>query len=95
MVASSETRLDIDLSIPTDHQLTMWQPGLVAFLHHSQSITIFEVVCAWELLILERQREKHDNYREIAADLITQKPGRSVEVVPMVVGSLGAIGCLR
>ena len=80
VVWSSEARLDIDLSIPTDCQLTKQR---LTFLHHSKNIIIFELVCAWEPLVLERQ------------DLATQWPGWSVKVVPVVVESLGAIGCLR
>ena len=67
----------------------------MTFLHHSKNIIIFKVACAWEPLVLERQRKKCGKYSELAADLATQWPGWSVEVVPVVVGSLGIIGCLR
>ena len=75
-------RLVVDLSIPTDRQLTERRPDLVAYYRELRRIVIFEIACAWEPLIEERQREKGGKYRELAADLATHNlscsylPGR-------------------
>ena len=56
---------------------------------------ILEGAVAWEPLLAQREQEKEDKYRELAADLATQHLGWRVEVVPMVVGSLGTLRKLR
>ena len=43
----------------------------------------------------ERETEKRGKYGELACDLVTQWPGWKVKVMPVVVGSLGAVGSLR
>ena len=53
---------------------------------------IYEIACAWEPLIEDRQREKGGKYLELAADLATQWPGWKVQTTPLVVGDLGSQG---
>ena len=95
VLEGSEVRLVVDLSIPTDRQLTERRPDLVAYYRELRRIVIYEVACAWEPLIEERQREKRGKYRELAADLATQWPGWKVQTTPVVVGDLGSLGSLR
>ena len=85
----------VDLSIPTDRQLTEKRPDLVAYYRELRYIVIYEVACTWVPLIEERQREKRGKYREQAADLATQWPGWNVQTTPVMVGDLGSLGSLR
>ena len=64
-----EAKLSVDLSIPTDKQLTAQRPDLVAYLCKEKVIVIFRVACAWEPLVSERELEKFSKYRDLAADL--------------------------
>ena len=95
VLEGSEVRLVVDLSIPTDRQLTERRPDLVAYYRELGRIVIYEIACAWEPLIEDRQREKGGKYRELAADLATQWPGWKVQTTPLVVGDLGSLGSLR
>ena len=49
-------RLVVDLSIPTDRQLTERRADLVAYYQELRRIVIYEIACAWEPLIEDRQR---------------------------------------
>ncbi len=52
---------------------------------------IFEVACAWEPLILEREAEKRNKYQRFAADLASQLRCWKVTVHPLVMGDLGSV----
>ena len=56
---------------------------------------ILEGAVAWEPLLAERERQKTEKYGELAADLATPHPGWRVDVVPIVVGSLGTLRNVR
>ena len=90
-----DAKLSVDLSIPTDKQLTARRPDLVAYLCKEKVIVIFEVACAWEPLVNERELEKFSKYRDLAADLASQNPGWRVKTVPLVVGTLGTVNSFR
>ena len=87
--------IKVDLSLPTDRQLTSRRPDIVLFLKEDRCIVILECAVAWELLLEEREREKFYKYQELAADLATQHHGWRVVVVPIVIGSLGTLRSLR
>ena len=78
----------VDLSIPTNRQLTKRRPDIVLHLKGEQKIMILEGAVAWEPLLGEREKQKSDKYQELAADLATRHPGRRVTVVPIVAGTL-------
>ena len=95
VLEGSEVRLVVNLSIPTDQQLTERRPGLLTYYRELRRIVIYEVACTWEPLIEKRQHEKRGKYRELVADLATQWPGWKVLTTPVVVGDLGSLGSLR
>lgn len=49
------------------------------------------MVCAFDSLVEERDKEKADKYKELAADMAIQQAGYRVRVVPIVIGDLGSI----
>ena len=57
VLESSEVRLVVDLSIPTDRQLTERRPDLVAYYWELRRIVVYEIEYAWEPLIEDQQRE--------------------------------------
>ena len=95
VLCGDKAKIVVDLSIPTDRQLSERRPDLVLHLKGERKIVILEGAVAWEPLLAQREQEKEDKYRELAADLTTQHQGWRVEVVPMVVGSLGTLRNLR
>ena len=89
---NADVRFQWDICIPTDRFLRDRRPDLVVYLKRLRTLVIFEMACAWEPLIKEREREKAAKYAELAADLATQFPGWKVEVAPLVIGDLGSVG---
>ena len=95
VLEDDKMKLVVDVSMPTDCELTSRRPDIVVFLKERNQITIVEVAVAWEPLLEEREREKSNKYRELAADLATQHPGWKVDIIPVVVGSLGTLRNFR
>ena len=87
--------IKVDLSIPTDRQLTSRRPDIVLHLKDTNRIVILECAVTWEPLLEERECEKFHKYQDLAADLATQYPGSRVTVIPIAVGSLGTLRNLR
>ena len=56
---------------------------------------IFDVTCAWDPLVPERESEKREKYHELAADYASVSLSWKVSVHPLVVGDLGIVGNLR
>ena len=90
-----KAKIAVDLTVPTDRQLSDRRPDILLYLKESQEIMILEVAVTWELLLADRERQKSDKYQELAADLATQHHRWRVTVVPSVVGCLGTLNSLR
>ena len=91
---NDKAKLLWDPSIPTDRVLEHRRPDMVLTLKLRSTILLFEMACAYDSLLREREQEKANKYQELAADMACQNPGYSVKVVPLVIGDLGSIGGL-
>lgn len=58
-------------------------------------ITIYEVACAWEPLVCDREKEKQQKYQELAADMAKLWPEYRMRVTPMEFGYLGLTVSVR
>ena len=87
----NDLKLCVDVSVPTDRQLTERRPDLVVFAKEKRKIIIFDVACAWKPLLNEREGEKREKYQELARDMATQWKGWKSSVVPLVVGDLASL----
>ena len=83
-----------DASIPTNRNLENRRPDMLVQLKKRKTIFLFEMACAYDALVEERQSEKTGKYDELAADLAIQQRGYSVKVVALVIGDMGSIGNL-
>ena len=81
----------IDQTIPTNRQIKERRPDVVLIDRRDSKIKVCDVACAWEPLVLEREREKKRKYRELAADLAGQWRGFKVDVIAVVVATLGLV----
>ena len=78
----------VDQLIPTSRTVIHRKPDLVVRMEEERRVVIFEVACAWDRGLNEREVEKRGKYQELAADLATQE--RTV-----VLGDLGTITGLK
>ena len=74
-LSGSRAKIAVDLSVPTDRQLSERRPDLILYLKEERVIIILEGAVIWEPLSAERECQKVDKYREPAADLATQHSG--------------------
>ena len=91
VVTTNRYRILIDQTIPTNRQIRERRPDIVLFDKSERRITVCDVACAWEPLVSEREKEKKRKYRELAADLAGQWSGYKVDVIAVVVGTLGLV----
>jgi len=84
----------VDTIIPTDEQIEARRPDIIIQNNASKTIWIADVACPWDPLVLDREREKINKYRPLAADLSRRKPQWKVGNVAIVVGTLGTVGSL-
>ncbi len=85
-------RLSVDANVPTERELQACRPDLVLYWNDAKVIVVFEVACAFESCLLEREKEKWLKYEPLATDLAAGRRDFSVVVVPVVIGSLGVVG---
>ena len=95
VLEGDKAKLVVDVSMPTERDLTARRPDIIVYLKERNQVVILEVAVAWETLLEEREKEKSNKYRELAADLATQHPGWRVDILPIVVGSLGTLRSFR
>ena len=95
MLERDKVKQVVDVSIPTDRDLTARRQDIIVYLKEHNQVVILEVAVAWETLLKEWEKEKSNKYQELAADLATQHPGWKVDILPIVVGSLGTLRSFR
>ena len=95
VMGTSVKRLIIDQTLLTDREIFDRRPDLVVRLRIQRRVVIFEVACAWEPTITDRENQKRRKYQELGADLLHQWPSYRIEVIPVVVGDLGLITNMR
>ena len=95
MLEGGGVKMVVDRPTPTDRQRRERRPDLVVYFASQRGITIFEIACSWDRLVVEKEKEKGCKYAEFAADLATQHPGWTVSVVTIVVGALGSLGSVK
>ena len=96
LVIEGETsRVTVDVNVPTERKVAACRPDLVLHWGDKKVIVIFAVACAWDTLVLVREKEKWLKYEPLARDVAVRYPKSAVIVVPIVVGTLGVIGSLH
>jgi len=91
VLEGEKIKLVVNVSMPTDWDLTTRQPDIMLYLKEHNQIVILEVAVAWEPLLEERGKAQ----KVLAADLVIQHPGWKVDVMAIVVGSLGTLHSFR
>ena len=90
-----KTRITVDTNMPTERNVLACRPDHVLYWEEKKVIVVFEVACAWEPLVLEREKEKWLKYEPLATDIAARNRISAVIVMPIVVGTLGVIGSMH
>ena len=79
-----------DFSIQTDHIVEAWRPDLVVVHKKERSCKIIDFAVPGDNRIEEKEKDKIEKYQDLEREL--QKIWNvKVKIIPLVVGSLGAI----
>ena len=96
VLEGKDMKLVIDISIPTDRQLSATRSDIIMYSWRTKCIFILEVACAWEPLIIEGEGEGEEGkISGISKDLATQHRNWKVSVHPLVVGDLTSLAVFR
>ena len=94
-IEGESSRVTVDVNVPTERTVTACRPDLVLYWRDKKVIIVFEVACAWDPLVLEREQEKWHKYEPLARDIATRYRESAVIVIPIVIGTLGVVGSLH
>ena len=77
-----------DKRVTTLCQVRHSKLDLIVELEDKNQLVLFKETCAWEPLVMEREREKREKYGELAR----QRIGCRVSTIPLMVGDPGLLG---
>ena len=79
-----------DFSIQTDHVIETWRPDLVVVHQKERSCKIIDFAVHGDSTIEEKENDKIEKYQDLGRE-VQKIRNVKVKVIPLVVGSLGAI----
>ena len=85
MLESQDCKILWDFSIQTNHVIEAWKPDLVAVDKKRRIGKIIDFPVPGDSRIEEKEKEKIKKYQDLRREL------QKVKIIPLVVGSLGAI----
>ena len=80
-----------DPLVPTNRTLPHRRPDLIVTDKRDRRILLVEIAVCHDAHVLERASEKRRKYQALATDLAATHRGWRVDVVPIVVGTLGSL----
>ena len=82
VLEGKDLKLVVDVSVPTDRQLSATRLDLIVYSWRTKCISILEVVCAWEPLVIVREKQKRAKYQECARILQRNTGDRRCRYTP-------------
>ena len=90
---ASGIKISLDCLVQTSSPISERRPDLIIENRKERYIEIFEVACALDSLIEDREKEKEGKYQELARDMAAST-SYNVEVYPIVIGDIGCMSKL-
>ena len=88
---NDQVKLLWDFRIQTDHHLDHNRPDIVVLKKASKVCQIIDVACLFNTRKAENEREMIDHYQDLKVEVQKMWNCKSVSVVPVVIGALGAV----
>ena len=90
VLENEDYKISWDFSIQTDHVIEAWRPGLVLVDKKERSCKIIDFAVPGDSRVAEKEKDKIEKYQDLRREL--QKIWNvKVKMIPLVIGSLGAI----
>ena len=90
---SNEVKVLWDVMIQCDHMIEHRKPDIVVVEKVGRRCFIIDVAIPGDKRIAAKEEEKVEKYQELRQEILRMWEMKKVEVVPIVVGALGAITC--
>ena len=91
VVENDQVKLLWNFRIQTDRHLDRNRPNIVVLEKGERVCFFIDVACPFETRIEEKEREKIDPYQDLKVEVQKIWNCRSVSVIPIVMGALGAV----
>ena len=79
------------MTIQCDHVIEARRPDIVVVEKESNKAIIMDIASPWDYRVYEKEGEKIEKYQDLKRDIGKLWGIRQQEVVPVVVGALGAV----
>lgn len=80
-----------DMKIQTDKVLAHNRPDIVVFEKGKRSCRLIDVACPFDTRVVEKEREKLENYNDLKFEIRRIWNCSEVQVIPIVIGALGTV----
>ena len=88
---NDEVKLLLDVNIQCDHVTEARRPGIVVVNKQEKKSTITDIAVPADIRIGEKENEKIEKYQDLKREIARVWNMRTVQVIPIVVGSLGSV----
>ena len=88
---SERFKLLWDFKIETDHHIEHNKPDILLLNKEGRSCWIIDIACPFDIRIVNKEREKVENYHDLKIEIKLIWNCRSVKIIPIIIGALGTI----
>ena len=88
---NDDVKLLWDVNIQCDHIIEARRPDIVVVNKEERNCTIIDIAVPADKRIGEKEKEKVEKYQNLKREITRMWNMRTVQVVPIVVGSLGSV----
>ena len=88
---NNEVKLLWDCDIQTDHVIQARRPDIVLVEKKKNVVSLIDVAVPWDSRVATKEQEKINKYQDLKIELKRIWHKEKVEVIPIVIGALGAI----
>ena len=90
VVENNKAKILWDYDVRTDHVIQARRPDLILINKEDQKVSLIDVAIPWDTRVKEKSREKMEKYHDLKME-IRRLWNAEVEIVPIILGALGAI----
>ena len=91
VIESDDVKILWDFNIQCDHVIESRRPDIVVVLKKEKECKIIDIAVPGDCRICEKETEKIEKYDELKREIRKLWTMKKVEVIPIVVGALGAV----
>jgi hypothetical protein len=91
ILESHECKILWDFSIRTDKTVKSQRPDMIIVLKNEKLCFVLDFAIPWDVRVKNKMQEKREKYEELAFELKRIWKMVKVEIIPIIIGALGAV----